>query len=627
MLIFLMTIAWLVVIGVIVSYVIKSSGSGPGQNRAQQEPWQPTTPPRQLITFDGGGVFAIFGGFFLGRWRRRAGKLVERAEPSEPCPIPDLDPIAGNLLRWRITPYSPPTPAWPKWQPLWPRLPVTKNFVEDADLIDLWVPFSADPPSPPYERLQQAPSFPAPPESPPDYPCPPVPALLPLEYPEPQLILPLWGPDKHFWLLNRFVEAAHGGLVRNYRAAVRRHEQRKEDAAKTNQARIDSWREASKRREATITAAQAQYEALRGHWTDAKRQFEAARDADLLPLRTVESLLAAQDPEGIRQHFDLALRWRPLPLFVPTDRTIAFQAETGVLLVEQQFPGAARMGILKDVSSQRTKSWRAVTKSERRQWIAMLYPSLLLRIARTLAEADTMNVVKGIAVNGWVDFHDRATGHPRRAYCACVFAKKADLLALKFESLDPVECLRRLHGRDAGETYEVVPVMPVLRLGEDDARFIESKAVLGHLQEGQNLAAMPWEDFEHFIREVFELVFAEEGATVKVTRASRDHGVDGVIFNRDPVKGGKTLIQAKRYTNVVELSAVRDLFGAVSEEHASRGILVTTSYFGPEAYAWAQDLNLSLIVGPMLLGLLEKHGLHYRIDLAEAKALMEQSSL
>jgi hypothetical protein len=37
--------------------------------------------------------------------------------------------------------------------------------------------------------------------------------------------------------------------------------------------------------------------------------------------------------------------------------------------------------------------------------------------------------------------------------------------------------------------------------------------------------------------------------------------VDAVVFDPDPLPGGKMVIQAKRYTNTMGVSAVRDLFG------------------------------------------------------------------
>ena len=86
--------------------------------------------------------------------------------------------------------------------------------------------------------------------------------------------------------------------------------------------------------------------------------------------------------------------------------------------------------------------------------------------------------------------------------------------------------------------------------------------------------------------------------------------------------GGKIVIQAKRYTNTVELSAVRDLYGTVVNEEANKGILVTTADYGPDAYEFAKDKPLTLLNGANLLFLLEKYGQKARIDLREAKSIL-----
>ena len=54
-------------------------------------------------------------------------------------------------------------------------------------------------------------------------------------------------------------------------------------------------------------------------------------------------------------------------------------------------------------------------------------------------------------------------------------------------------------------------------------------------------------------------------------------------------------------------------------------ILVTTSYFGNDAYDFANGKPIQLIDGGQLLGLLEKHGHKAKIDLKEAKAILKES--
>ena len=119
---------------------------------------------------------------------------------------------------------------------------------------------------------------------------------------------------------------------------------------------------------------------------------------------------------------------------------------------------------------------------------------------------------------------------------------------------------------------------------------------------------MPWEDFEYFVRELFDKMFNRDGGEVKVTQASHDGGVDAIAFDDDPIRGGKFVIQAKRYNNVVPVSAVRDLYGTMIHEGATKGILVTTSFYGKEAYDFAKDKPITLIDGQALLGLLSKYG-------------------
>jgi restriction system protein len=102
-------------------------------------------------------------------------------------------------------------------------------------------------------------------------------------------------------------------------------------------------------------------------------------------------------------------------------------------------------------------------------------------------------------------------------------------------------------------------------------------------------------------------LFAAMGLETRLTRPSRDGGVDCVAYDQRPIFGGKVVIQAKRYKNTVGVSAVRDLFGTVQNEGASKGILVTTSGYGKAAFDFAAGKPLELLDGQNLLYLLAEH--------------------
>ncbi len=176
----------------------------------------------------------------------------------------------------------------------------------------------------------------------------------------------------------------------------------------------------------------------------------------------------------------------------------------------------------------------------------------------------------------------------------------------------------------SSKLHGLAPVAPIMQINKKDSRFVSSYDVSDGILEGENIAAMDWEDFEHLVRELFESEFESRGAEVKVTQASRDGGVDAVIFDSDPITGGKIILQAKRYTNTVGVSAVRDLYGTVVNEGANKGILITTSNYGPDAYKFAKGKPITLLDGSNLLHMMEKHGHKVRIDLKEAKQILKE---
>ena len=69
---------------------------------------------------------------------------------------------------------------------------------------------------------------------------------------------------------------------------------------------------------------------------------------------------------------------------------------------------------------------------------------------------------------------------------------------------------------------------------------------------------------------------------------------------------------------------MRDLYGTLMNEGANKGILVTTSDYGPDAYKFASDKPIQLLNGGNLLHLLEQYGHKARIDLQEAKNILNK---
>jgi restriction system protein len=147
-----------------------------------------------------------------------------------------------------------------------------------------------------------------------------------------------------------------------------------------------------------------------------------------------------------------------------------------------------------------------------------------------------------------------------------------------------------------------------------DPRFIQEQEVLSTLDNRQNLMELSPAEFESLITNLFQKM----GLYTKLTQASRDGGVDCVAFDLRPILGGKVVMQAKRYKNTVGVSSVRDLFGTMHYEGASKGILVTTSGYGKAAYDFANGKPIELLTGSNLLYLLKEHaGIEAKIEVPD----------
>jgi len=325
---------------------------------------------------------------------------------------------------------------------------------------------------------------------------------------------------------------------------------------------LAEWEQAKKDHESRVTEQNRQIEALKIQYADG--------DATAVEFYCSEVLIHSKYPESF-----------------PQSSSISFNPANGILLVEVELPNPSAIPSIKEVRYIAARQqFQEVSVSD--AWLRRTYDDVLYQIAlRTLHElfdADEPAIVKGIIFNGWVHSIDKATGAETHSCILSVEASREEFIQINLAQVDPKACFRKLKGVAGSKLSELTPIRPILTLNKQDHRFVNSYDVAGALDDRTNLAAMDWVDFENLIREIFEKEFSKNGGEVKITQASRDGGVDAIAFDPDPIRGGKIIIQAKRYTNVVGVSAVRDLFGTVHNEGANKGILVTTSTYGPDAY-------------------------------------------
>ena len=376
--------------------------------------------------------------------------------------------------------------------------------------------------------------------------------------------------------------------------------------------------------EAALTAAWVastdEWELLRRgaveRWRKAHAEHESARLEQSQVVADLRERFTRGEPTAMAEAAPLGLARLRMPEGFGLDFSCGLDvpASTVIVDVELPLPTALPHTVRKDVKPGTTTVIDTVLKEQDHSALyeEAVLQSLLLVLRATLDITPPAHVGAAV-VNGWVTYVDRADGQDKRVCVASVSAAREQMHGIRLDRVDPMECFRGLAGRTAGPVVAAAPVRPIMYLKTTDDRFIDEVDVLGGLAIGTNLADMPWQEFEHLVRQWLAHEFSTSGGEVKVTKASRDGGVDAVVFDPDPLRGGKIVVQAKRYNNVVPVGAVRELFGVVTAERAARGILVTTAHFGRDAHLFVKDKAITLVDGPTLVDALRRMGGNFRV--------------
>ncbi len=326
--------------------------------------------------------------------------------------------------------------------------------------------------------------------------------------------------------------------------------------------------------------------------------------------------LEAGSPEAIVNYFTIILGASSYPDGFPQHAKIAYVPESKQLVLEYDLP---RFEIIPEMSAfkyvkakdQITTTPRPIT--QRKTLYTSLVGQVTLRTLYELFDADRKRYIETLVLNGYVESIDKGIGHSVRTCLITLRTSSETFTSLDLSKVDPQTCLQRLNASVSKSPTELLPVRPVLEFSMVDSRFVEEMDVLSGLDQHPNLMELTPSEFESLITNLFQKM----GLEARQTQASRDGGVDCVAFDPRPIFGGKVVIQAKRYKGTVGVSAVRDLYGTVMNEGASKGILITTSGYGQTSFDFAAGKPLELLSGSNLLHMLAEHGTEAKIEMIE----------
>ncbi len=389
-----------------------------------------------------------------------------------------------------------------------------------------------------------------------------------------------------------------------------------------------AWEENKKAVENQNDSIQKQNSLLMQQWQKRKEVFYKNQEDNNKLVDELRESCKRGDAEAVASCIKAQLDCLTFPISYDEATEAQYDPTNKSIIVDYKFPTLEDLPKLKSVafikSKKEFKESYFPESYMKKKYDDVIYQIVLVILNVLFSQDENRPTIEMATLNGKVSTIDRTTGQPITPYILSVNVNRDSFLALNLSAIDPKAWFKKSKGVSAASLANTAPVAPIVQINKEDKRFIEGYSVVESIDTGMNLAAIDWQDFENLIRELFEKEFQTSGGEVKITQASRDGGVDAVAFDPDPIRGGKIVIQAKRYTNVVGVSAVRDLYGTILNEGATKGILVTTSNYGNDAYNFAKDKPITLLNGANLLYLLEKHGYSARIDLKEAKEIQKQ---
>lgn len=390
----------------------------------------------------------------------------------------------------------------------------------------------------------------------------------------------------------------------------------------------DAWQEKKNNIDNGNGILLEKYEKLMSEWKVRQNNFRKKQEIENNKVDLFFEKYNSGDKEAIERYFTIVLEKIELPFSYSKSVEIEYDATGKTLIIDMLLPVIDDIPKIKSVSYIKSrKEFKETYFPEsylKKKYDSVIYQIVLQTLNCVFVLSSKHSIIDTVAINGMINTVDKTNGKNIEPCILSISVDRNSFEELNLGNIDPKEWFKSAKGVAAASLANVTPVAPLITMSREDKRFVEGYAVADTLDDSINLAAIDWQDFENLIREIFEKEFNVNGGEVKITQASRDGGVDAIAYDPDPIRGGKIVIQAKRYTNVVGVSAVRDLYGTVMNEGATKGILVTTSNFGSDAYKFAQGKPLTLMNGANLLYLLEKHGCKAKIDLDEAKKLLKE---
>ena len=324
--------------------------------------------------------------------------------------------------------------------------------------------------------------------------------------------------------------------------------------------------------------------------------------------------------KAVADYFIGVLTVQRYPSDFPTGVKVAYLPPERELRIDIDLPLMTAIPELESAEYLVTKKelkYKKLTAAARKELYQQVVAQIALRTLRCVFAADREGLILEATCNGYVDTVDTATGQDAHWCLVSVQSLRAtEFERLDLARVDPMDCLAQLHAKVSKTPEKYQPVQPIIEYPWDDLHYADELDAAAGLDNVQNLLDLDGYEFEQLLVKLCQEI--PEFDEVRRTRSRADGGIDLVAVNKTPFVGGRVAIQAKRYAphHKVDIAAVREIIGSISQREFTKGIIITTSGFTSAARQEAERLGVELYDGEHLIWLL-RHHLHREFTITD----------
>jgi len=327
---------------------------------------------------------------------------------------------------------------------------------------------------------------------------------------------------------------------------------------------LESARAAYARDVEQHTAAEAdrrrQLAGQRAAYDEAAAAFAAAVAEHNAGIDQFQRDCRAGDPEAVAEFCTLILDSSVYPEGFPHQTRTVYRPDPREAVIEWELPPQSVVPLDRDYRYIATRdAIDALPRAEKeiQERYRAVIAQVALRAIHEILVSMPASVIDLVTFYGKVSAKDPATGQPIRPLLLQVSAKREAFSTFVLSDLDPVACLKRLNALVSPHPYDLEPVQPTVDFDSLLTRFkfVAGMDAVAGLDSRRDLLAMAPYEFEHLVRQIFE----EMGMQAWNTQAIKDDGVE----------------------------AIRALAGVMEDKHATKGILITTSWVTKDGHAFA----------------------------------------